>query len=1141
MKKTWRWINLIIVLILHWMQPLQAQEVRVTQTNIGGETFDVIIGTSTHFDLLYTTNEKTIKNMDAHKENSLFLLKTFEEIRHLYFDTWNFPLSDAQKNIKWNIFASPDPTTFGTRAEFRAVRIDSLLDSYTFFVSIDEFSLPATSPDLRDMAYALLKPVFWDLKRELYSNEHLAFFISKAVADEYLNTLGLEPFYLYEGREFLLEYNKHGHGDLFYVNQTYSNVFMNYLIQTKPSLIDGMQLMKELIQKGNEEKKHGMDVLSEVLGRENLNHVMEQFSIAIVGGGNVIPAQFAFPDSRYSGTAGFHELLPGPLQNLPDPKEELFKTHFLKEFKEILFENGFKDELIPNGYEPDFSLRGEDVVEFKDFSYETPLSPLGFSFRAASNFFWKHDTHHGFFPKPHPLYFVIQHASPAIHVRGLFRQKDKTIQVLEPTEKPFQENGITYDVIRIPNYVDELKNIEQLGPDLIFVAYNADGTFQLPYEEMTLDRNKEKFGYFLFTSELPYIKKVTVVDLEIDKPLSTTTVYDAELKQENFETRKLLVDKTKFLELDFSQGPSLLKRIQVTLVASHRLDTVELNRPFSSDKFTVAMKTNRETLQRVDSISLDHISEEGFIYRFTADIRFHQNNVPLDLFLMMTGHDFRDVVIDGDPQTIARLEGNLWIDDDAAPDQLHKISVKTKESQVSIKTSRIGSHTCAILKDSSLKCWGKNDVGQLGDGTIDNKSAAGPVLLENGSPLGTIHEVALGRNHTCALLRDGSVYCWGLNTSGQVGNGTTSNQSFASQVKDESGNAILHVKEIVAGLSHSCARLENGSVACWGGGEPFATQVKEATPKCYDTNAITNAKVFAIQRYCKVSGAGAVKEEFEILLESVQKIEAGYSHTCALLNNGNVKCWGANTDGQLGTGGDQDNKVAVPVMDKNGEFLSNVKEMALSQEHSCALLNDETVSCWGRRPAGETPFGSTQDFTAFPILLGPTTHLTNVKSIGLGQEHSCALLNNGTVKCWGKNVSSQLGDNTALDQMFAVSVKNLSDVKEIEIGKGSSETNKGAHSCAILNDGKAKCWGYNFYLQCGSGANRADLSKARFVQEQSGNQLENVKQISCSSEHTCGILNDGSIYCWGKNSSGQVGDTTFESPRTKAVNIQVGD
>ena len=327
--------------------------------------------------------------------------------------------------------------------------------------------------------------------------------------------------------------------------------------------------------------------------------------------------------------------------------------------------------------------------------------------------------------------------------------------------------------------------------------------------------------------------------------------------------------------------------------------------------------------------------------------------------------------------------------------------------------------------------------------------------------------------------------------------------------------------------------MENDSVVCWGAGEPFATQVKEAKQECYDTNAIARDKVFAIQRDCKVSGTGTT-EEFEIPLESVQKIEAGYSHTCALLNNNQVKCWGSNVDGQLGTGGNANSKIAVPVMDKEGQMLSNVKEIVLSYKHSCALLNDETVSCWGRRPAGETPFGSTRDFTAFPVMDKNRQSISNVKEIGIGKEFSCTLLKYESVYCWGKNDKGYLGDRTTYNRAYAMPVKDesglLDSVKEIAVGN--------EHTCALLNDDTAKCWGYNSYGQVGNGLSSSSTRNSNPVKKEDGNTLNNIKGLSLSIEHTCAILKDASINCWGKNSLGQVGNGNFESKQTKAVQVQ---
>ncbi|MGC9079924.1 MAG: RCC1 domain-containing protein, partial [Nanopusillaceae archaeon] len=192
---------------------------------------------------------------------------------------------------------------------------------------------------------------------------------------------------------------------------------------------------------------------------------------------------------------------------------------------------------------------------------------------------------------------------------------------------------------------------------------------------------------------------------------------------------------------------------------------------------------------------------------------------------------------------------------------------------------------------------------------------------------------------------------------------------------------------------------------------------------------------------------------FQVKQKSI--IAAGGSHTCALLSDGTVKCWGSNDDGQLGDGTNVYRH--TPVIVQN---LSNAIAIAAGESHTCALLSDGTVWCWGYNAFGQLGYGTyfTDRYTPVKV-----QNLSNAIAIAAGGYHTCALLSDRTVWCWGSNYFGQLGDGTREDRHTPVKVQNLSNVIAIAAGW--------YHTCALLYDGTVWCWGDNDDGQLGDGTN----------------------------------------------------------------------
>lgn len=333
-------------------------------------------------------------------------------------------------------------------------------------------------------------------------------------------------------------------------------------------------------------------------------------------------------------------------------------------------------------------------------------------------------------------------------------------------------------------------------------------------------------------------------------------------------------------------------------------------------------------------------------------------------------------------------------------------------------------HTCALTSGSGVKCWGWNHYGQLGDGTtIDHITPADVSGLTSG-----VSAIGAGDAHTCALTTSDGVKCWGWNSSGQLGDGTT---TWRTTPVDVSG-MTSGVSAITVGWLHTCALTTSGDVKCWG----YNT---------YGELGIGSADYNAHPIPLDVSG----------LTSGVSAIAAGYYHTCALTTSGGVKCWGWNDNGQLGDGTTTTRTTPVDVVG----LTSGVSAIAAGWQHTCAVTTSGGVKCWGYNTYGELGDGTTTQRTTSVDASGLTS---GVSSIVAGGGHTCAVTTSGGVKCWGDNGRGQLGDGTTTQRTTPVDASGLtSEVSAIAAGYG--------YTCAMTTSGGVKCWGWNYYGQLGDG------------------------------------------------------------------------
>lgn len=334
-----------------------------------------------------------------------------------------------------------------------------------------------------------------------------------------------------------------------------------------------------------------------------------------------------------------------------------------------------------------------------------------------------------------------------------------------------------------------------------------------------------------------------------------------------------------------------------------------------------------------------------------------------------------------------------------------------------VQISAGGLHSCAALSDGSVRCWGQNDYGQLGDGTMT--SSLTPVSV---SGVDNAVEISAAFNQTCALLSDGQISCWGANDAGQLGDGTTAGRLLPTTVV-----GINNATQVVTGGAHSCALLADGSVKCWG--QNLFGELGDGTTQ----NALLPQEV-----------PGVI---------DVIEIAAGSVNSCALLASRKVLCWGDNSLGQVGDGTNVDRRTPTEV-----SGLTDVKQIEQRFTNTCAVLIEGSVKCWGRNTFGELGDGTLEN-RSIPTLVSSLSDVVQV-SPGLGQS-ACAMLVDGSVKCWGLNGYGQLGDGTFISQTIPVTTRGITTSRQLSVGT--------MHACALLIDGTISCWGSNAFGQLGDG------------------------------------------------------------------------
>ena len=469
-------------------------------------------------------------------------------------------------------------------------------------------------------------------------------------------------------------------------------------------------------------------------------------------------------------------------------------------------------------------------------------------------------------------------------------------------------------------------------------------------------------------------------------------------------------------------------------------------------------------------------------------------------------------------------------------------------------------HLLALRNDGTIYAWGYNASGQLGDGTTTNRSIPIQVKgLGGAGYLTDVIKVGCGSGHALAVKNDGSLWAWGNNAYGQLGDGTIVNKSSPIQVKGFDGIGFLSdITGVDGGNNHSLALKSDGTVLSWGGN--FAGQLGDGS----DINKTTPVLVKNINAVISVAsgdeynfamrndnsiwawgdncygqlGDGSITEKYFPTLSIpvpvvISKIACGSYHSIITDSTGSVLAWGLNSSGQLGDATLIDKNLPVPVIDIGGlGQLKNVISVSSFDSHSLAIKNDRTVVAWGLNDNGQLGDNSITNRNSPVQVKDPagSSVLGSVIKVAAGRWHSLALKKDGTVWAWGDNITGQLGDGTTSDRKLPVQVKGLNGsgylTNIIAISAGNN------FSLAVKNDGTVWAWGKNDFGQLGDGTIVNHLTPIQVKGVGGVGYLTNIVAVACGGGYSIALKNDGTVYCWGLNDFGQLGNGTILSTNT---------
>ena len=499
---------------------------------------------------------------------------------------------------------------------------------------------------------------------------------------------------------------------------------------------------------------------------------------------------------------------------------------------------------------------------------------------------------------------------------------------------------------------------------------------------------------------------------------------------------------------------------------------------------------------------------------------------------MVLADDDWSVVSAGNNHSCAiRLDGTLWCWGDNSNSQLgHNSADKTRPSQVSSdkdwsSISASDQFTCALKQNHTLWCWGKNDKSQFGDGTTTSATIPSQIVAHTDWT-----NIATGQAHSCGIRSDNTLWCWGDNSYGQIGNGTINIQSTPLKITT---STVTKWSTVATGHQHTCAIASNvdtdgksltddKTLWCWGNN---------------DTGQLGINSTAHQSRPIKISHS-----------KGWLLVSAGESHSCAVDKDEIVHCWGFNDHGQLANGFYTD--TGLP---RTFDLSSNWRTIASGYHHSCGLKGSSapyTLWCSGFNSYGQLGIGSTSNQSTLTQISANNGDIIHTwESLSTGPNHSCAIAINGAkhlLFCWGNNSHGQLGSNIALNNLG--NNITIGNSPQYWWPNGSTQVVAGGiddwrmvaaganNSCGIKGLNELWCWGDNSSGQIANGYTPSSLLFA--PTRIAGSWLTvTVGGVEDNGGHICAIKTEGTLWCWGKNDTYQLGNYI---PPTPAPSLTAG-
>jgi alpha-tubulin suppressor-like RCC1 family protein len=438
------------------------------------------------------------------------------------------------------------------------------------------------------------------------------------------------------------------------------------------------------------------------------------------------------------------------------------------------------------------------------------------------------------------------------------------------------------------------------------------------------------------------------------------------------------------------------------------------------------------------------------------------------------------------------LNSSGELGDGTNEERLSPVRVSGAVRFVALAAGPTGFSTCGLDSEGAAWCWGSNSSGQLGDGTTVSRAVPTRVSTDH-----RFTRLSAAASHVCGIATDGESYCWGSNSGGQLGNSSTATATTPTRVQSSVRFVRIAAGSSVARTSFTCALPVTGEAWCWGsnGNGQLGNGTTTASPNPLPVQVST------AQRFVALSNGG--------------------SHSCGLTTAGTAYCWGFNGSGQLGDG--TTTSQSTPVAVQGGPYAS----ISAGSQHGCAIAGTGTAACWGSNYDGQVGDGSRTNRLVPTAVSGNLTFL----AVYTGSNHNCGIVTSGALQCWGLNASGQLGDGTRSNLVAPAPIAGGIAFTQIS---GAQRT-----SCGLGTTGTALCWGDNIAGMLGIGF--FDFSNAFTPVVVAGGLTFSTISSNSNSVSICGLVTGSSAaYCWGNNSSGQLGDGTTTS-RNAPVAVSGGE